>query len=141
MSQPATWTVHHATSGTSSAIASLSAVSGKSHYLCGFIASCDMGTSILPESVECTITYGPVMGAVVVSQFTFTATSQKKDTTAYSSYASPTGAPLMFNFSSPIRIPENKLLKLTVDPLGSGSAVQTDATIWGFTATDITTPA
>ena len=141
MSQPATWTVTNTASGTSSAIAQLAAVSGKSHYLCGFIASCDMGGAVLPESVECTIAYGPAIGAVTVSQFTFTATSQAKSTTAYQTYASPTGAPLMFNFSSPIRIPENKIVKLTVDPLGGGSAVQTDATIWGFTATDRTDPA
>ena len=121
-----TWTAAHSNTGTGTATATKGAESGKSHYLCGIIASCDMGASVAPESVEVRIETGPTLSSTEIAAFSFSSVSQKTEP--------GNGSPVVVNFSAPIQIDENTILRLEVDPKGSGSAVETNAFMWGFTS-------
>ena len=141
MSQPATWTETASATGADTCTASHAAEAGKTHYLCGLIVSCDMGQAQPPETVEVKVRDGPVFGGTDIIEFRFTSGSQKLDTTTYATYASPTGGPVVINFAHPIRITEGNLVKCSVDPQDTTVAVESNVTIWGFTATDRTTSA
>lgn len=125
----------HDTDETSASVSSAgrSLEVGKSHFLCGICASCDMGTAVPPETVEVRIYHGPLFGAVNILQFAFVSATQYKDTTTNASYAASTGGPLIHSFPTPIKIPEGRAITMTVGPVGTGTAVQIYATIWGFT--------
>ena len=141
MSQPATWTETASATGGSTVTASHAAEAGKTHYLCGLIVSCDMGQAQPPETVEVQVRDGPVFGGIDIMEFRFTSGSQKLDTTSNATYASPTGGPVVINFAHPIRITEGNLVNCSADPQDTTDAVETNVTIWGFTATDRTTSA
>jgi len=74
-----TWTAAHSNTGTGTATATKGAESGKSHYLCGIIASCDMGASVAPESVEVRIETGPTLSSTEIAAFSFSSVSQKTE--------------------------------------------------------------
>jgi len=120
-----TWTASATATGTSGATATHAGEASKSHYLCGIIASCDMGPSVAPESVEVRIETGAALASTEIAAFSFSSVSQKTEP--------GNGAPLVVNFNTPIQIAENTILRLEVDAKGMGSAVETNAFMWGFT--------
>lgn len=144
MSQPSTWYVHVTGDDTDTVTAQKDAEAGKTHYITGFIASCDMGDIAPPESAKVTIRDGAVFGGANIATFYFTSTSQKIDTSGDHDVIGPTGAPLIHSFTHPIRCVEGNLCYVRVDPQGSSTpsdAVEISATLFGFTTTERTDPA
>ena len=128
-----TWTETASATGADTCTASHAAEAGKTHYLCGLIASCDMGHAQPPETVEVQVRDGPLFGGTDIIEFRFTSGSQKLDTTTNETYASPTGSPLVINIAQPIMITEGNLVNCSVDPQDTTDAVESNVTIWGFT--------
>ena len=150
MAQAATWTSHTGSSGSGSALVTTKAAeANKSHYVTGIVASANFwfagisGNSYLPESCEVTLFSG-VAGAseVIMLQMQLIGDTVIVNSSSYY-YNGVTGGsgPLVINFPSPLMVPENKNVNLRIDPLGSGTSINMDVNIIGFTATDQTTPA
>ena len=113
------WTATHTTTSTTNAEATKAAVSGKSHYVCGFMASIDDGAYAMETG---TVTL--LNGTTVIFKMSINSNSQK-------SYYQGSDH-LVMNFTAPIKISENTAVTLKIDPAGS-TASAINANVWGFT--------
>ena len=113
------WTATHTTSSTTNAEATYAAESGRSHYVCGFMASIDDGAYAMETG---TVTL--LNGTTVVFKMSINSNSQK-------SYYQGSDH-LVVNFTAPIKMTENTAVTLKIDPAGS-TAAAINANVWGFT--------